>query len=124
MELQQDLIALIGIQELVVVGVGVKGAGLIGVDLLADQSQADLLLILHDALAGIVQGLDERLVDTTGGVVDERVALELGLLEDLGIILQSLLGRLDLIYPLGPLSKLLILLRQLLDFLWCWRMLG
>ena len=75
-----------------VVGDGVKGAALLGADLLADQSQADLLRILHDALAGIVQGLDEPLLDTSGGVMDERVPLELELLEDLGIIIAMTAG--------------------------------
>ena len=46
--------------------------------------------ILHDALVGIVQGLGALLVDTSGGVIDERVALELELMEDLGTILQGL----------------------------------
>ena len=52
---------------------------------MVDQSQVDLLLILHDSLVVVFQGLDELLVDTTGGVMDERVALELEFLEELGI---------------------------------------
>ena len=71
-------------------GAGVKCAALLGADLLVDQNQADLLLILHDALVGIVQGLDELLVGTTGGVMDEKVPLELELLKDLGIIMNDL----------------------------------
>ena len=54
---------------------------------MVDQSKADLLLILHDALVGIVQGLNEVLGDTTGVVMDERVSIEPELLEDLGVIL-------------------------------------
>ena len=42
---------------------------------------------LHDALVGVAQGLDELLVDTTGGVMDAGVSLDLELLEDLGIIM-------------------------------------
>jgi hypothetical protein len=39
---------------------------------MADQNQADLLLILHGALVGIVQGLDELLVDTAGiGIIQQ-----------------------------------------------------
>ena len=66
----------------------VKCVALLGVFLLIGQSQADLLRILHDALVGIVEGLDELLVGTTGGVMDERVPIELELLEDLGTIMQ------------------------------------
>ena len=43
--------------------------------------------VLH-ALLGIVQSLDELLVDTAGGVMYEIVAVELELMEDLGIIMQ------------------------------------
>ena len=68
-------------------GAGVKCAALIGAEQLVEQNQADLLRILHDALVGIVQGLDELLVDTTGGVMDERDSLELELLASLGIIM-------------------------------------
>ena len=68
-------------------GAGVKRAALLEADLLVDQSQAGLLRILHDALAGIVQRLDELLVDTTGGVMDARVSLKLELMEDLGIFM-------------------------------------
>ena len=68
-------------------GVGVKRAALFGVDLLVVQSQADFLLILHDALVDIAQALDELFVDTTGGVMYERVPIELELLEDLGLMM-------------------------------------
>ena len=55
---------------------------------MVDKNKADLLLILHIALVGIVDGLDELVVGTAGGVMDEGVALELELPEDLGIIMQ------------------------------------
>ena len=51
----------------------------------------------------------------------DRVSLELELLEDLGIILQGLLATLDILHPL---NQLLLLLRQLLDIIWCWQRLG
>ena len=79
---------MIGLEEVVVVGVWVKCVTLVGVDALVDQSQVDLLRILHDSLAGIIPGLGAIHVDTTGGLMDEMVSLELELLEDLGIIMQ------------------------------------
>ena len=75
--MNQVVIVLPGLQEVVFVGVRVKRVSLLEVDVLVEQSQADFLRILHDALAGIVQGLDDLLVDTTGGVMYEGVAIEL-----------------------------------------------
>ncbi len=66
----KTFILLLGLQEVVVVGAGVKCAALLGTDLLVNRMQADLLLILHDALVRIAEGLDELLVDTTGWVMD------------------------------------------------------
>ena len=59
-----------------------------GVDLRVGQSQADLLRRLHDALVGIVQGLDELLIETTVGVMYDIVSLAPMLLEDIGMIMQ------------------------------------
>ena len=53
-QVHQRVIVLFGLQELVVAGVVVNGVAFLEVDLLVDQSTDDLLLILHDALVGIV----------------------------------------------------------------------
>ena len=63
-----------------VLGVEDKYVALLGVDLLVGQSRADLLPILHDALVGIAQGVYELFVNTIGGVMGERVPLELELM--------------------------------------------
>ena len=70
-QLHQAVIVLIGLQWLVAAGAGATIAALIDADRVVDQSQADLLLILNDALVGIAQGLYGLFVETTGGVVDE-----------------------------------------------------
>jgi hypothetical protein len=99
----------------VVVGARVKGAALI--DLLAEQRQAELLCILHDALVGILQGLDELIVDTAVGSWLREFPFSLRLMQELVIILQRLLDRLDILHPH---NQLLPLRRQLVYLLWCW----
>ena len=86
----------------VVVGAGIKGAAILGADLLRDQNPYGLPRVLHDALVGINQGLDEFMVDTTSGVMDESISLEVEFLEDLVIIMQGLSGQVGSFSPSHP----------------------